>query len=63
MLRKNLDFFGIAVLALGFALVGQLPPPAAMAAPSSIHLQNAVIQDHCPLMDGLSSLLHSIAER
>jgi len=63
MLRRNLDFFTIAAIFFGMALVQHfpppsavVPPPSAVAAASSIHFQDAVVHDRCPLMDRILAL-------
>jgi hypothetical protein len=56
MLRRNLDFFAIAAIFSGMALVQHIPPPSAVAAASAIHFQDAVVHDRCPLMDRILAL-------
>jgi hypothetical protein len=56
MLRRNFDFFAIAAIFFGMALVQHIPPPRAVAQASVIRFQDAVVHDRCPLLDSILSI-------
>jgi hypothetical protein len=57
ILNRNLDAIAIALVCLGMAVVGRIQPPSTPTA-KVIHLQNAAIQDRCPLLETILSHIH-----